>query len=609
MENIIINGYKLVKCLGQGNFGVVMKMEKDGKFYAVKEIKQNPIPNTSKFLELQREKKLPLNLKHETIVQFFGSFKENGKEYLVSEFFEGTNLETLIKENIKNNTRISQNLIILILKQILSGLAYLHENGICHRDIKPENILINEKNEVKIIDFGLATYLSGGHGMLEGGKTQVGDKKYVPPEIIYGEVNKYDLKGDIFCLGYTIFELMNFCLPTVINSKTLVRVNTKVNNDKFIYDEDLVELIDEMYKYYIDDRPSAKEALDRLNLIEEKIKNNDNKNVENNKTEIKMKETLSVMKCILHFFSQIDDIFPLLDKSLVLMKYKLKDKIKVKFTRIFYDALNILKSWEKKEITDKNLDDYIKDFVITFNNRHNNKTNLPLPFKLFHIILNIINREFNSLKLNTQSILEANFDGILSSIKKESTQKFIEELKPIYRSPLIPYFYYLIIPLTKCSKCENVFKLFEPEIKFYLTLDNQNNNNIISDLIYNLFLPENMNQEVNCLGHKGDYLKQKFFLTNLPRYLVFEIKNQNEPIILNKIIDMDNYTTSTQRQNNYYELNAVFYKDQNNSNIALIKNNNDKKWISYNNNSLTYFDEISNIFNSVSFVIYRIKIN
>ena len=122
-----------------------MKMEKDGKFYAVKEIKQNPIPNTSKFLELQREKKLPLNLKHETIVQFFGSFKENGKEYLVSEFFEGTNLETLIKENIKNNTRISQNLIILILKQILSGLAYLHENGICHRDIKPENILINEK--------------------------------------------------------------------------------------------------------------------------------------------------------------------------------------------------------------------------------------------------------------------------------------------------------------------------------------------------------------------------------------------------------------------------------------------------------------------------------
>ena len=99
-------------------------------------------------------------------------------------------------------------------------------------------------------------------------------------------------------------------------------------------------------------------------------------------------------------------------------------------------------------------------------------------------------------------------------------------------------------------------------------------------------------------------------MTNLPKYLIFEIKNQNEPIILNKMIDMDNYTISTHRQNNYYELNAVFYKDQNNSNIALIKNNIDKKWISYNNNnSLSYFDEISNIFNSVSFVIYKIKNN
>ena len=304
---------------------------------------------------------------------------------------------------------------------------------------------------------------------------------------------------------------MNFCLPTVINSKTLVRVNTKVNNDKFIYDEDLVELIDEMYKYYIDDRPSAKEALDRLILIEEKIKNNVNNNIKSNKLEIKMKETISVMKCILHFFYQIEGILPLLEKAVALMNLKLKEKITtIKFTKIFYDILDKFKKWENKEISDQNLDDYIKDFVITFNNRHNNKSNLPLPFKIFCIILNIINREFNSLKLNPELILEAKFDGILSSIKKEPIQKLIEELKPIYRSPLIPYFYYLIIPLTKCSKCENVFKLFEPEIKFYLTLDNQNSNNIISDLSYNLFLPENMNQEVNCLGHKGDYIKKNF---------------------------------------------------------------------------------------------------
>ena len=611
MENKIINGYKLVKYLGEGNFGVVMKMEKDGKFYAVKEIKQIKNPNTKIIVELQREKNLPLNLKHENIIKFYKPFEYNGKDYLVSEFFEGKNLKDLINENKNNNNHINQDLIILISKQILYGLVYLHENGICHRDLKPENILINDKNEVKIVDFGLATYISGGHGFLEGGMTWVGDKKYVPGERIYGELDKFDYKSDIFSLGYTIFELMNFCRPTEIDSKSLIRVNSKVNREKFIYDEDLVELIDEMYKYYIDDRPSAKEALDRLILIEEKIKNNVDNNIKSNKLEIKMKETISVMKCILHFFYQIEGILPLLEKAVALMNLKLKEKITtIKFTKIFYDILDKFKKWENKEISDQNLDDYIKDFVITFNNRHNNKSNLPLPFKIFCIILNIINREFNSLKLNPELILEAKFDGILSMIKKEPTLKLIEELKPKYRSPLIPYFYYLIIPLTKCSNCENVFKLFEPEVKYYLTLDNQNNNYIISDLVYNLFLPENLNQKVNCYNqHNGDYIKQKFILTNLPRYLVFEVKNQNEPIILNKIIDMHNYTTSTQRQNSYYELNAVFYKDQNNSNIVLIKNNDYKKWISHKNNSLTYFDEISNVFNSVSLVIYKIKNN
>ena len=143
---------------------------------------------------------------------------------------------------------------------------------------------------------------------------------------------------------------MNLYLPTIIDSKTLVRVNTKVKSDKFIYDEDLVELIDEMYKYYIEDRPSSKEALGRLILIEEKIKNNVNNNIKSNKLEIKMKETLSVMKCILHFFYQIEGIFPLLKKAVALMNYKFKEKITtIIFTKIFYDVLNNLKNGKKKK--------------------------------------------------------------------------------------------------------------------------------------------------------------------------------------------------------------------------------------------------------------------
>ncbi len=258
MENIIINGYKLVKYLGQGNFGVVMKMEKDGKFYAVKEIKQNPIPNTSKFLELQREKKLPLNLKHETIVQFFGSFKENGKEYLVSEFFEGTNLETLIKENIKNNTRISQNLIILILKQILSGLAYLHENGICHRDIKPENILLDQKSKAYLTDFGWSNYAPN----FVRRHTVCGSPLYLPPEMVKGA--SHDKTADIWCIGVLLFELITGTPPFAGRDMESVAVNILKLNISWPHvemDPDAKDLITKILQLNGKDRPSLEQIL------------------------------------------------------------------------------------------------------------------------------------------------------------------------------------------------------------------------------------------------------------------------------------------------------------------------------------------------------------
>ena len=467
MENNIIHGYKPIQKLGSGHFGVVTKMEKDGKFYAVKKIKVNPDANTKLFIELQREKILPLNLEHENIIRHYESFKENNIDYIVSEYFEGKNLKQLIEENKTAQTNINQNLLIIILKQILSGLIYLHERQIAHRDIKPENILINNENKIKIIDFGLSVYLSGHHDILSGGDTQVGDTKYVPPEILYCETDKYDLKGDIHCLGYTMFELMNLSRPTFVEVNSLVRVNTKLNNNKYNYDEKFTELIEEMYKYYVDDRPSAKEAFDRLIIIEQKINNNIN-NVLIDEFEERMKETISVMKCILYCFTKFEDIFSNLEKVLTLIKYQLKERVKIinnKFIQKFYDILLNTTKWEKKEIDNKEYDELVVDFIITVENRQNNKMDVSLPIKLFNNILYIVNREYKYYKTNPKSILDAEFTGILAKARKEPTQKIIDELKIQYKSPFLPYFYFLIIPLTKCSKCENVFRLYEPEIK------------------------------------------------------------------------------------------------------------------------------------------------
>ena len=598
-----INGYKFVEYIGSGEFGNVMKMEKNGNYYAVKKIKKMPELGTKKLIQLEREEKIPLNLNHNNIIKFFETFNYKGEDYLVSEYFEGKNLKQIIEENRKNKTNIDQNLIILIFKQILQALIYLHNQDISHRDIKPENILINNEKQIKIIDFGFITYLSNGHGILGGGNTRVGDKNYSPPEILYDETNKFDLKADIFCLGYTMFELMFLEKPTITDIFSLLRDNSKINYLKYQYDEEIIELIEQMYKYYIDDRPSAEEALEKLINIEQKInKNNNINNIINinsiNKNfEGKIKEKLMAMKCILHCFCHIGNIFQILEKSILLMKFKLKEKInkdilniilKNKFVHILNEILlNVLKL-EKKEIKNENLDESIIDFIFTVENRQNIKNDLSLPLKLFYNILFVINRDCILFKENKHQILEAKFDGLLKNIKKDKIQKFIENLKAQYKSPLISYFYFLLIPIIKCSKCENIYKFYDPDIKFYLYLDNKKNDNIISDLIDNIFIPKNINKQINCGNHKGDLVEQIFFLTNPPRYLVFGIKNQNEPIIVNNKLSISQYSVSNERQNTFYELMAIIFKDDNYKDIALIKNNIEKKWISYKDSSMTF---------------------
>ena len=607
-QNNIINGFKLIREIKDGNYGKVMLMEKDGNQYAVKKLKKIPKPGSSVEKFLQRESTLPLNLDHDNLIHYYGSFKNNNITYLVLEYYEGKDLESIIEDNIKNRVYMEQDLIITILKQCLSALCYLQEKNICHRDIKPSNIMINKDNKIKIVDYGFIVCLNESKELISGGRTRIGNRKYMCPEILYKEVSKYDLKGDIYSLGYTIFELMNLYIPTHLEDNNLVRLNSKEFNINNKYDQRLVELIEQMHKYYIEDRPTAKEAFEKLLTIEQSINNNYIiKNPEYN-----FKEIESAMKCILHFFIQIEGILNILDKETKRLEIQLNSKfindkqglnnniVTNLFIYKFYFVLICVLRWKKKEISDKDYDFSIKDFIITVNNRQNNKIDGPLPLKLFYNILFIINREYYYNDKSEPIFLAPQYTGILSDVNKEPINNKLTELSFKNKSPFLDYLYFLLIPLTKCSQCDLVFKIMEPEIKFYLSLDNKQTDNIITDLVYNIFKPEKLNRVCHC---KGDYVGQKYIFSNLPKYLVFEIKNQNEPITLSKLVDMNSYIISNGKKN-FYELFSVFYKEQDNYTV-LYKNQN--SWEMYNKNLIINYNQISNVYNSVSLVIYKIK--
>ena len=134
-----------------------------------------------------------------------------------------------------------------IFQQIIDGIYYLHNMGICHRDLKPENILFDsiEMKRIKIIDFGLSnlyTYSnsnsnSGSENNKELLKTDCGSPGYAPPEMIFGM--KYDgLMTDIWSCGIILYAMLFGCLPFDDYEKE--KLYLKIIEGKYEYPEDII---------------------------------------------------------------------------------------------------------------------------------------------------------------------------------------------------------------------------------------------------------------------------------------------------------------------------------------------------------------------------------
>ena len=265
--------FSIVSKLDDRKYGNVHIMKaKDNKLYAVKLIeKSGNYYDNVKFL---RERYLIGRIYHPNIVNLYTSFEDNNYFYLVSEYFQGKTLEELIKERSMNINQFGsmnyfdQNFVIYVFKQILNGLQFLHMQGILHRDIRPKNILIDNENKVKITNFGLCVYNQKGFGKLSSANTIIykEDNNYICPEILDNQ--EYDIKCDIYSLGYTMYYLMNFRLPektTGMQRYSLPSIN--ITN----YNIELMRLVKKMFSDDPNDRPNATEALIQLEQIERNL--------------------------------------------------------------------------------------------------------------------------------------------------------------------------------------------------------------------------------------------------------------------------------------------------------------------------------------------------
>ncbi|XP_076591584.1 serine/threonine-protein kinase BRSK2-like isoform X9 [Chaetodon auriga] len=200
-----VGPYRLEKTLGKGQTGLVklgihcVTCQK----VAIKIVNREKL-SESVLMKVEREIAILKLIEHPHVLKLHDVYENKKYLYLVLEHVSGGELfDYLVKKG-----RLTPKEARKFFRQIISALDFCHSHSICHRDLKPENLLLDEKNNIRIADFGMAS-LQVGDSLLE---TSCGSPHYACPEVIRGE--KYDgRKADAWSCGVILFALLVGALP------------------------------------------------------------------------------------------------------------------------------------------------------------------------------------------------------------------------------------------------------------------------------------------------------------------------------------------------------------------------------------------------------------
>ena len=236
------------KPIGKGAFGEVWKVthENSKKVYCVKILSKRDIFEQKLINQINKEISIMYNINHPYSVKLVNHFEDNEKLYLIMELAPNGNLYNLIQNNIKEKVK-NMALIKKLIVQSIEIIKYLHSKNIVYRDIKPENLLLDNDYNIKLCDYGWATYFTPGKFLT----VYCGTPEYVSPEVI--KKYPYNEKVDIWGLGVLIFELVFGYAPfsSTFNEERFNNIKAgKINWPKDLGDEykDLKDLIEKILR-------------------------------------------------------------------------------------------------------------------------------------------------------------------------------------------------------------------------------------------------------------------------------------------------------------------------------------------------------------------------
>ena len=279
--------YRIERVLGQGGFGITYLAEQTSlhRYVAIKELfiggsglaindrKGNYVVVTNyanqphfdqQRVKFKKEAIRLANLNHANLAKVHDFFEENGTAYYVMDYINGESLRT----KLNREGRLSENVVLKYLQQLLPALEVAHRQSIWHLDIKPENILIDRNNNVFLIDFGASKHIEH-NSALTTSLALAYTPGYCPPELAdltYGNQDSFiqALKDigpwtDIYALGATMYNLLTESIPP--SSNRLYRDG----RNAFMFPSDISsstkDLIVRMMMPNREDRPQSMEDL------------------------------------------------------------------------------------------------------------------------------------------------------------------------------------------------------------------------------------------------------------------------------------------------------------------------------------------------------------
>jgi serine/threonine-protein kinase len=157
------------------------------------------------FDRFQREAAIGEKLDHPRIMRVFSDEKRS-RVYMVMEWCQGRLLRQILDEG-----RLPQDRVLRIAIEVLEALEYIHAQGVVHRDLKPENIMVDDRDNIKLIDFGIAGDSAARRLTYANVTAALGTPNYISPEQVKGK--RGDGRSDLYSMGVILYEMLTGKLP------------------------------------------------------------------------------------------------------------------------------------------------------------------------------------------------------------------------------------------------------------------------------------------------------------------------------------------------------------------------------------------------------------